>query len=502
MAIDPLVLKTLGVDIGLGGLVLAFTHLARRRLPAIPSLAVGLAGAPLAMLLLVYRGDALAWNAETFRVWALLLAEVPSGVWVAGAILAGGLVAAYLLSGRVPHQVYRSFVHLTSGSAGLALLLLSPSLFILAFGVVIALLMVAEYLRRLDDPNPVTTFLRRIMNPAMRGEEAEGLLAPLFFLSAALVVALMVPPLVAAVSIAVLTYADPAAALVGRLIGKRHWSHNPQKTKEGSIAFVLAAFYSVLLLNLFFPEEERIHPLLALMVAMSAALFESLPLRIGDNLILPTISAMVLVSGADAPLLNPSPQFWFVIMPILLGAAGAAYLTRFLDGLGAGAAVFFGALVYQASGPSFFLALLLFFGFAVALRGTEMKRSASSIVANGAVPAFAAVLYPASPAFATLLFAGSIATAAADTASGRIASRSIATRAGAALAGSAVTGLLLLGLFNPSGMGLPAFTASMVGGFGGWLVVRATSRLKFLSKEESNLFGTMIGAAAAIALRL
>ncbi len=499
MAIDPLALKTVGVDLGLGGLVLGLTHLFHRRLPALPSLVLGLVGAPLAMLFLVYRGDVFAWNAETWRIWALLFSRVPSGIWVAGAILGGGLVAAYILSRRVPHQVYRSFVHLTSGSAGLSLLLMSPDLFAVAFGVVIALLMVAEYFRRLDDPNPISMFLRRIMNPAMRGEEVEGLLAPLFFLSAALVVVLIVPPLVAAVSIAVLTYADPAAALVGRLIGKRPWGHNPQKTKEGSIAFVLAAFYSVLILNLFFPPEQRIHPLLALMVAMSAALFESLPLRIGDNLILPTIAAMVLVSGASEPLLNPSPQFWFVIMPILLGAAGAAYLTRFLDGLGAGAAIFFGALVYQASGPPFFLVLLLFFGFAVALRGTEMKRSASSIVANGAVPAFAAVLYPASPGFATLLFAGSIATAAADTAAGRIASHSFAARASAAAAGSAVVGLLLYGLFGLQGA---VFTASIAGGFGGWLVVQATSRLEFISKEESNLFGTLAGAAAAIALRL
>ncbi len=268
------------------------------------------------------------------------------------------------------------------------------------------------------------------------------------------------------------------------------------------MAFVLVAFYGVLILNLFFPPGERIHPLLALMVAISAALFESLPLRIGDNLILPTIAAMVLVSGADAPLLNPSPQFWFVIMPILLGAAGAAYLTRFLDGLGAGAAVFFGALVYQASGPPFFLALLLLFGFAVALRGTEMTRSAASIVANGAVPAFAAVLYPASPGLAVLLFSGSIATAAADTASGRFASASLAARASAAAAGSAVTALLLWGLLGLQGLGPQAFTASMVGGFGGWLVVRVTSRLAFVTKEETNLFGTLAGAATAMVLRL
>lgn len=501
MDIDPLTLRSLTVALLFGALVLGTMHLLRRRFPLTPALAGAACLAPVIILLTLFRGDPAAWADEGRRMALLLLSEASAGVGVAAGLLVAGLLAAYLLSSRLPGPAYRSLMHTAAGSILLYILLVGANLFIFAAGVAIVLFCLSEYLRRSDDPGPIPRFVRRILNPALRSGETEGYVASLFFLVSSLLVALFLPLFPAAASIAVLTYADPAAGLVGRGLGKRPWSHNPQKTKEGSMAFVLVAFYAILLLGFLFPPEQRIHPLLALMAAMSAALFESLPLRIGDNLILPTISAMVLVSGAEAPLLNPSPHFWLVVFPLLLGIAGAAYLTRLLDGLGAGAAVFFGALVYQASGTLFFLVLLLLFGFAVALRGSGVKRSAASIVANGAVPAFAAVLYPASPDAAILLFSGSIATAAADTASGRLSS-SFHVRAGAAAAGTAVTGLLLLGLFGLQGSGWPAFTASIAGGFGGWSVVQATSRLKFLSKEESNLFGTLGGAAAAIALRL
>ncbi len=498
MAIDPLTLRSLAVVLTFGALVLGLMHLLRRRLPLTPALAAAAGLSPAILLLIFFQGDPRAWAEEGGRMATLLVAEASAGVGISAGLLAAGLLVAYLLSSRLPGPTYRSLMHMTAGTVLLFILLLGANLFVFAAGVAIVLFCLSEYLRRSDDPGPVPRFLRRILNPALRAGEAQGYVASLFFLLSSLLVALFLPVLPAATSIAVLTYADPAAGFVGRTLGKRSWSHNPQKTKEGSVAFVLVAFYAILLLGLLFPPEQRVHPLLALLVAMSAALFESLPLRIGDNLVLPAIAGMVLVSGAETALLNPSPRFWLVTFPLLLGIGGAAYLTGLLDGLGAGAAVFFGALVYQASGTPFFLALLLLFGFAAALRGTAVKRSASSIVANGAVPAFAAVLYPTAPGVATLLFAGSIGAAAADTASGRVSGPR--GQWVAAPAGAALMGLLLYGLLGSQGSGPLLFTATLGGGFGGWVVVRLTSRLPFLSKEESNLFGTLAGAAAAAAI--
>ncbi|MEM3086987.1 MAG: hypothetical protein QXO51_04995 [Halobacteria archaeon] len=498
MAVDPLTLRSLAVLLLFGALVVGTLHLLRKRLPLAPALAVSLAAAPATILLTLFRGDPAAWAGEGSAMASLLLAEASAGVGISAGLLAGGLSIAYLLSTRLAGPTYRSLMHMTAGTLLLFILLLGANLFLFAVGVAIVLFCLSEYLRRSDDPGPIPRFLRRILNPALRAGETQGYVASLFFLVSSLLVALFLPLLPAAASIAVLTFADPAAGFVGRKIGKRHWSHNPQKTKEGSIAFVLVAFYALLLLGLLFPPEQRIHPLLALLVAMSAALFESLPLRIGDNLVLPAIAGMVLVSGAEATLLSPSPHFWLVVFPLLLGVGGAAYLTRLLDGLGAGAAIFFGAIVYQASGSPFFFALLLLFGFAVALRGPSVKRSAASIVANGAIPAFAAVLYPTAPALAMLLFAGSIGAAAADTAASRVSGPR--RQWVAAPAGAGLMGLLLYGVLGSAGPGSLLLVATLGGGFGGWVVVRVTSRLPFISKEESNLFGTLAGAAAAAAL--
>lgn len=64
------------------------------------------------------------------------------------------------------------------------------------------------------------------------------------------------------------------------------WNHNPSKTLPGSLAMLSIAIIWLLILGL------PVHA--AVLVAISAALFESLPVRVSDNLVVPLICGMML----------------------------------------------------------------------------------------------------------------------------------------------------------------------------------------------------------------
>jgi phytol kinase len=103
------------------------------------------------------------------------------------------------------------------------------------------------------------------------------------------IVVLLLQPKFAIGAIAILAFGDPSAVLIGRRMGRHKWNHNPEKSIEGS-----AAMFAVSAIALTF----LLHPLEAIVVSLSATAFESLPLRISDNLVIPIISGMVTVGIA------------------------------------------------------------------------------------------------------------------------------------------------------------------------------------------------------------
>jgi len=263
---------------------------------------------PLLSLLLVfslYRFDFRLYLSETRWLMELLLSNLPSllGIFL-GAFAA--VTSAYHLSSRLRPETYRSIYH----SSVLCLIgvsfLLNPDLGFLCLSFVIISLLFSEVVRTTHPPpksfldvrglfallreGKVTEFLIQLVHrgigTAARGEEIRLYTAGFFALLGVTVVFLSLPFKAALASLFILAIADPTAASIGRRFGLYRWSHNPSKSLEGS----LGAFIVSLLIVLTF----GFRPELAVLVAGSVMIFESFPLLMSDNLLLPILSGMLL----------------------------------------------------------------------------------------------------------------------------------------------------------------------------------------------------------------
>jgi phytol kinase len=96
-------------------------------------------------------------------------------------------------------------------------------------------------------------------------------------------------------ALAILTFADATAALVGTFYGQRRYEKQPgSKTLEGSLGFALVCFV-ICLLGLLVNGQAAIEGLLiAAIVTLIAALLEALAKDGLDNLLLPVVSYLLL----------------------------------------------------------------------------------------------------------------------------------------------------------------------------------------------------------------
>ena len=118
-------------------------------------------------------------------------------------------------------------------------------------------------------------------------------------------------------ALAILTFADAAAALVGTFYGRRRFTHHPDaKSLEGSLAFFAVSFVACLIgltqNHVGVPEAV----LAALAVSALMALLEALARDGLDNLLLPVCSYLLLrsVAGLDAGALAVASLTAFVIV--------------------------------------------------------------------------------------------------------------------------------------------------------------------------------------------
>lgn len=228
-------------------------------------------------------------------------------------------------------------------------------------------------------------------------------------------------------------------------------------------------------------------------------------------------------------------EYGIYLIPVALGVL--AYVTGMLDVMGTIAAVFFGVLVLSTGGLSYLLSLLLFLilGFLFTKYKYEYKssiglgaeedagggrRTINPVIANGIIPIFMAVLQN------PFLFVGSLSAALADTMATEIGSmydRPVLITTGervppgtrgaisvlgelASVAGSLMMGASIIGLFallNPEALQYPVvlMLIALVGGVIGCNVDSVLgASLRFLSKDEVNLLGTLTGAAVAVAI--
>jgi phytol kinase len=103
-------------------------------------------------------------------------------------------------------------------------------------------------------------------------------------------------PLLFSLPMAVLTFADSAAALVGQHCGRhRFQAAGGTKTVEGSVAFFITAFFSAQVgLQVFADRDPAATLLLAMLLALLLALVEAVAGRGTDNFLIPITGYLLL----------------------------------------------------------------------------------------------------------------------------------------------------------------------------------------------------------------
>jgi dolichol kinase len=172
----------------------------------------------------------------------------------------------------------------------LSLLILNRALAISFVSIWLVCFLFAESLRALKrrgEEDGLISFVSELLSNPARTPLEERFFAPTFFALVAWLLVIGFTPLdVATCSIFVFSFADPMAALIGTRFGYHRWAHNLNKSLEGSLAF-----FSISIL----PLSLVSNPLAAPLIAFTLALFESMPLEISDNLIIPLLAAMLLL---------------------------------------------------------------------------------------------------------------------------------------------------------------------------------------------------------------
>lgn len=185
--------------------------------------------------------------------------------------------AASFLEPRLGKAEYRILFHATAGVIVLFLLSWDPGIALGAIALTLSLYLIAERVRQAPDPNPLTEFVRRVIDRAVRPTE-KGWYTPTPYFLAGCIVVIVAWPAQAVASVAVLAFSDPAAALIGSRWGRRKLPHNRDKSLVGTGALLGVALVAAL--------AAGKPPTSALAMAAAAALVESLPSRM-DNLLIP-----------------------------------------------------------------------------------------------------------------------------------------------------------------------------------------------------------------------
>jgi uncharacterized protein (TIGR00297 family) len=356
---------------------------------------------------------------------------------------------------------------------------------------------------------------------------------------------------IAAAAWAFLAWGDGMAALVGQAFHGPRLPWNPRKGWIGFLAFVVCGTLGGAALagwTLKLPSPSWFSPwLLALIVpaALLAALAESLPTTLDDNLTVPLVGglALGLLALAEWPRLFDDPEAPSRLaqgLAVNLAVAALAYVARSIDVPGALSAVLIGTLVTLGTGLHGFAVLAAFFvvGSAVTKLGYRVKaargiaqekggaRGWRNAWANGGVPCALALLAGATGdrlhELFVLAYAASVATAAADTCSSEVGKaygrrtflittlRPVApgTEGAVSLEGTlgGLAGGLLVAAVGAAG-GLYSWPAALLVGLCGLLGSLAESvlgtvaeRRGWLDNDLLNATNTALGAAFCAAL--
>jgi uncharacterized protein (TIGR00297 family) len=248
-----------------------------------------------------------------------------------------------------------------------------------------------------------------------------------------------------------LAVGDGMASLVGQAAGGPRLPWNERKRWVGLAAFVaagaaaaafLAAWVGRYSLDPGAPHWPRTIGI-ALALALTCALVESLPTTLDDNVTVPLAAALVLplFAAAEPGLLLGDPLFArraLVGLAVSAAITVPAVLARSIDVPGAVSAIVIGTAITAGLGLPGLALMIAFFVLGTAATRLGYRRKAARGIAqekggargwrhawaNGAVPAFLAVMAGMTPPglrdLLALAYAAAVATAAADTCSSEV----------------------------------------------------------------------------------
>lgn len=357
---------------------------------------------------------------------------------------------------------------------------------------------------------------------------------------------------VAAATWGILAFGDGMASVAGMTLGRKKLPWNPGKSWAGTIAF--AFFGTITAATLLMWTSRWTAPgqydwpfafAVCGAAAILAALLESLPQGLDDNIGVPLVSGLfllglVLTRGHWEGFLEQDGLLMRFGMAALVNAllAGTAYALRTVDLSGVVAGFLVGFLIYLFLDWRGYMLLLAFFviGSGATKFGYKTKaahkiaqegggrRGARHALANAGVATACAVFAAATghPVLFGIAFAGAFATAAADTASseiGQVLGRRTfllttfrpvprGTEGAVSLEGTlagVIASLAIAALgaaldLYPWAAVLPIVLAAFVGTTFESLVGGALEKRQLLDNEALNFLNTLVGGLVAVIL--
>ena len=352
---------------------------------------------------------------------------------------------------------------------------------------------------------------------------------------------------VAAATWGILAFGDGMASVAGMTLGRTKLPWNPRKSWAGTIAYAFFGTFAAAALLVWTAPGQYDWPFafaVCAAAAIVAALLESLPQGLDDNIGVPLVSGLfllglVLTRGHWEGFLAQDGLLLRLGIAVLVNAllAGTAYALKTVNPSGVIAGFLVGFLIYLFLDWNGYLLLLAFFviGSGCTKFGYKTKaahkiaqegggrRGARHALANAGV-ATACALFAAvtdHPVLFGLAFAGAFATAAADTASseiGQVIGRRTflltnfrpvprGTEGAVSLEGTlagVIASLVIaaigagVGLYPWIGV-LPIVLAAFVGTTFESLVGAALEKRQLLDNEALNFLNTLVGALVAAA---
>lgn len=184
----------------------------------------------------------------------------------------------------------------------------------------------------------------------------------------------------AAIGWALLAFGDGVATLAGKALPIARLPWNRDKSVGGLLSFLIAGSVAAIAVGWWMDYRQ---PLVILVAALAAAIVETLPLRVDDNLTVPFAAGIALIiAGVEVVYpyaVWPHTPAWLVVNAVL---AFLGYLARSVNFYGALGGWLLGTIIILGAGWPLYVALLAFFVIGTAATKLGYARKARAGLAQ------------------------------------------------------------------------------------------------------------------------